>query len=58
MALLALSIEPVDHVTSCVAVLVWLASIPRPRLYWSDPGEQDSVTRRSAPLGLYDLARP
>ena len=22
-----------------VAVFVWLASIPRPRLYWSDPGE-------------------
>ena len=26
-----------------VAVLVWLTSIPRPRLYWSGPGDKDRV---------------
>ena len=38
------SMDPLDHTGSmsrdlCVAVLVWLTSIPRPRLYWSNPVE-------------------
>ena len=37
-----LAIHPSYYVTFLrMAVLVRSTSIPRPRLYWSDPGEQD-----------------
>ena len=40
-----------------MAVLMWLTSIPRPRLYWSGPGDKARNSICISPTRPTDLAR-